>query len=117
MIKQQVEGKNNSRTTLFAIIAAVYLPLTLATGIFGMNIKQITASKTTPSWQNVVYLGLPLVGASVAVPLTADRVYRLIQKYAGARPRLFRWWLYWGPILLIAIIVVVIVVVVKVTKG
>jgi hypothetical protein len=115
MIKQQVEGKSNSRTTLFAIIAAVYLPLTLATGIFGMNIKQITAPKSSPTWQDVIYLGLPLVAVSVAVPLTADRVYRQIQTYAGSRPRIFRWWLYWGPILLVGAVIVV-VVVVEVTK-
>jgi Mg2+ and Co2+ transporter CorA len=114
MIKQQVDGKNNSRTTLFAVIAAVYLPLNLATGVFGMNIKQLV--KTPPRWQDVVYLGLPLIAVSVAVPLGAGWIYRQVQTYAGAKPKVFRWWLYWGPPLAVALVVICIVLVVEVTK-
>lgn len=115
MIKQQVEGKNNSRTALFAVIAAVYLPLSLTTGVFGMNIRGI-AEKQPPRWQDVVYFGLPLLTVSVAVPLSAGWIYRQIQTYAGARPKLFRWWLYWGPPLAVALVIMA-VVLVEVTKN
>jgi hypothetical protein len=42
--KQQSE-----RATLLTLLAAVYLPLTLVTGIFGMNIKDI--NEGNPSWR------------------------------------------------------------------
>jgi hypothetical protein len=42
--KQQSE-----RETLLTLLAAVYLPLTLVTGIFGMNIKDI--NEGNPSWR------------------------------------------------------------------
>jgi Mg2+ and Co2+ transporter CorA len=37
------------RATLLTALAAIYLPLTLVTGIFGMNIKDI--NDTNPSWR------------------------------------------------------------------
>jgi Mg2+ and Co2+ transporter CorA len=34
------------RATLLTILAVIYLPLTLVTGIFGMNIRQIDSATT-----------------------------------------------------------------------
>jgi Mg2+ and Co2+ transporter CorA len=34
------------RATLLTILAVIYLPLTLVTGIFGMNVKQIDSAQT-----------------------------------------------------------------------
>jgi Mg2+ and Co2+ transporter CorA len=43
------------RATLLTILAVIYLPLTLVTGIFGMNIRQID-SATTEFWACLVGL-------------------------------------------------------------
>ena len=43
------------RVTLLTILAVIYLPLTLVTGIFGMNIRQID-SDTTELWAALVGL-------------------------------------------------------------
>ena len=42
-------------TVALAVLAAIYLPLTLVTGIFGMNITEISDDKTAPhAWSVVV---------------------------------------------------------------
>jgi Mg2+ and Co2+ transporter CorA len=38
--------KQAQRATLLTILAVIYLPLTLVTGIFGMNIRQIDSDTT-----------------------------------------------------------------------
>lgn len=43
------------RATLLTVLAVIYLPLTLVTGIFGMNIRQID-SDTTELWTCLVGL-------------------------------------------------------------
>lgn len=47
--------KQAQRATLLTILAVIYLPLTLVTGIFGMNIRQID-SDTTELWAALVGL-------------------------------------------------------------
>jgi Mg2+ and Co2+ transporter CorA len=44
--------KQAQRSTMLTLLAAIYLPLTLATGIFGMNIQEINGG--TPRWWIVV---------------------------------------------------------------
>lgn len=41
-IKDRMAAKNSARTKLFAVLAAIYLPFTLASGILGMNIADFT---------------------------------------------------------------------------
>jgi Mg2+ and Co2+ transporter CorA len=66
--KQQTE-----RATLLTLLAAVYLPLTLVTGIFGMNIREIDQSKT--SWR-VSGEVLAIVAACTIVFVVAYRFWR-----------------------------------------
>jgi Mg2+ and Co2+ transporter CorA len=49
--------KQAERATLLTILAVIYLPLTLVTGIFGMNIRQID-SATTEFWAALVSLAV-----------------------------------------------------------
>ena len=46
MIKDQVAGKDSARNRLFAVLAAIYLPFSLASGILGMNIRQFSTYST-----------------------------------------------------------------------
>jgi hypothetical protein len=66
--KEQTE-----RATLLTLLAAVYLPLTLVTGIFGMNIREIDQSKT--SWR-VPGEALAVVAACTIVFVVAYRLWR-----------------------------------------
>lgn len=66
--KQQTE-----RATLLTLLAAVYLPLTLVTGIFGMNIQEIDQLKT--SWRTSGEV-LAVVAACTIVFVVAYRYWR-----------------------------------------
>lgn len=48
-----------SRSTMLTLLAAIYLPLSLATGIFGMNIKEINDG-VPRAWQVFATLGILL---------------------------------------------------------
>jgi Mg2+ and Co2+ transporter CorA len=53
-MKQQTQEtvRQTKLTVALAVLAAIYLPMTLVTGIFGMNIKEISSDKTaTYAWQ------------------------------------------------------------------
>ena len=78
--KQQTE-----RATLLTLIAAVYLPLTLVTGIFGMNIKDIDDGK--PSWRACGEV-LAVVAACTIVFVFAYRYWRRWQRGRQERERL-----------------------------
>lgn len=110
-IKMQIESKNGSRNTLFAILASFYLPFSLATGVLGMNIKEINGGR--PKWSALVALGLPLAVVTVALPLGFGYGYRKSREFAAQNPRLFRG-LKWAILFLgiVAVIIVVVVVVV-----
>jgi zinc transporter len=56
--------KQAQRATLLTILAVIYLPLTLVTRIFGMNIRQID-SDTTELWACLV--GLAAIASITAV--------------------------------------------------
>lgn len=103
----QLDGKNDSRTKLFAALAAFYLPFTLATGVLGMNIKEIIDYK--PKWWVLIALGLPLALITVALPLQFDAITRQIRQFAGSRPTAFKRIVLWtAPVLLIAGVVIAI---------
>ena len=46
-----------ARTTLLTTLAVIYLPLQLITGIFGMNIKEITGDGIPKWWACLAALG------------------------------------------------------------
>lgn len=61
-----------------ALLAAIYLPMTLVTGIFGMNISEINADETLPSrWAALKVWGV-VFGATVGCLLTYGMARRLI---------------------------------------
>ena len=118
MIKDQVESKDSARNRLFAVVAAIYLPFTLASGILGMNIKQFVGDgKIPPNWTLLLAIGLPLSAVTVALPLTFDTLRAIVQQYAGSRPQTFKWLLWIAGPLIIVIIIVVVVTLVEITKG
>lgn len=55
--------KQAERATMLTLMAAIYLPLTLATGIFGMNIQEI--EQGGPSWWWVVVVMVVLMTPSI----------------------------------------------------
>ena len=126
LIQSQIDTKTSSRTTLFTVIAAIYLPLSLATSILGMNIVGLgqtgangpapgTNAAPAPKWWALVAIGLPLTVATILLPLSFDRLYRKVQDYAGIRPRRAKL-LLWSVPVLVAIIVIVVTVLLEVTK-
>ena len=77
--KQQSE-----RATLLTLLAAVYLPLTLVTGIFGMNIKDIDEGK--PSWRACGEV-LAVVAACTIMFVFAYRRWRIWRREQQERER------------------------------
>jgi hypothetical protein len=53
----QIMKQQASRTTLLTYLAVIYLPLQLITGIFGMNIKEITGDASLRWWACFIALG------------------------------------------------------------
>jgi Mg2+ and Co2+ transporter CorA len=67
-MKQQAQ-----RATLLTILAAIYLPLTLVTGIFGMNIVEI--NEHAPRFW-VCIVGLVVIGGATAMGFFGYRYWR-----------------------------------------
>jgi Mg2+ and Co2+ transporter CorA len=65
--------KQAQRATLLTVLAVIYLPLTLVTGIFGMNIKPID-SATTELW--VCFIGLATIVSITAAGFFGYRYWR-----------------------------------------
>jgi Mg2+ and Co2+ transporter CorA len=62
-----------------ALLAAIYLPMTLVTGIFGMNISEINADKSLPSrWAALKAWGI-VFGATLGCTLMYAMARRLIR--------------------------------------
>jgi Mg2+ and Co2+ transporter CorA len=85
----RVMRRQTEWTVVLAILAAIYLPLTLVTGIFGMNITEISSEATAPDrWSVVrawgiifgVTMGSILVYAVVRYVLQYWRVGKLLLK-------------------------------------
>jgi len=72
------------RATLLTLLTAVYLPLTLVTGIFGMNIKDI--SDGAPGWR-ACGIVLAVVAACTIVFVLAYRQWRVWRRGQQDRER------------------------------
>jgi hypothetical protein len=72
-----------------ALLAAIYLPMTLVTGIFGMNISEINADKTLPSrWAAVKAWGVVFgatLGCLVVYALVRQPIRWLLQQREMAK--------------------------------
>jgi membrane protein implicated in regulation of membrane protease activity len=69
VMKEQaaVTARQTTWTVALTVLAAVYLPMTLVTGIFGMNITEISSEATAPNaWWAVVGI-LTVTGISLYV--------------------------------------------------
>jgi len=92
MSLQVEDGKLMKRqakwTVVLAILATIYLPLTLVTGIFGMNIREINDEGTRPDrWSAVKAWGIAL-GATIGLIWALIAVRRLYKWLLRARERL-----------------------------
>lgn len=97
--KDQIAGRDSARNKLFAALAAIYLPFSLATGVLGMNIREFTGHG--PRWWVCVVLGFPLALVTVALPLRIEAIDRGLQQLARRRPRTC-----WALVVLLPILVV-----------
>ena len=75
VMKRQTEW-----TVVLAVLATIYLPMTLVTGIFGMNITEIDAGGTAPDAWSVVKAWGVVFGITIGSVLTYA-VARVIQRY------------------------------------
>lgn len=66
VVDSDANKKAASQATLLTLLAALYLPATLATGIFGMNIKLFTSDANAADWRPVIYTFLVVLAPSVA---------------------------------------------------
>jgi hypothetical protein len=58
MADSRIMKQQAARTTLLTTLAIIYLPLQLITGIFGMNIKEITGDGGPRWWDCLIALGV-----------------------------------------------------------
>lgn len=79
MARQQAD-----RSTLLTLLAAIYLPLTLVSGIFGMNIREISDGKPEFWWCVVV---LALVAILTLVAYLGFKRWQRRQRLSYARRR------------------------------
>lgn len=61
----EVSRRNGERSTQLTLLAAIYLPLTLATGVFGMNIKDINQDEVRYWWPIILAIVLMIPSAVV----------------------------------------------------
>jgi len=96
----RVMKRQTERTVVLGVLAAIYLPMTLVTGIFGMNITEITTDESAPNRWSVVKAWGVAFGATLSIVLLymAFRVLHrcwLIARYFHRRAyedREYRWW-------------------------
>lgn len=76
----RVMRRQTEWTVVLAVLAAIYLPMTLVTGIFGMNITEIGAEATAPDRWSVVKAWGVVFGATVGSVLVYS-VVRYVLRY------------------------------------
>lgn len=64
MRQTEVSIRQTRWTVALALLAAMYLPMTLVTGIFGMNIKEITGGES-PNWWWVIVIWVVTMGITL----------------------------------------------------
>lgn len=69
-------------TVVLGVLAAIYLPLTLVTGIFGMNINEV--NEGVPDWIWVVKVWSWIFSVTI-IPILIYGMVRLVIKYCRAR--------------------------------
>lgn len=75
-------------TVVLAVLAAIYLPMTLVTGIFGMNIREINDDQTRPDkWSAVTAWGVVFSATVLLVPIYAVGRY-LVRYWLDKREKL-----------------------------
>lgn len=97
----RVMKRQTERTVVLGALAAIYLPMTLVTGIFGMNISDITGTTTVPpdKWSvvnawGIVFgatLGIILLYMALKLLLHGWRILRLISRKFSDRLFEDRW--------------------------
>lgn len=66
VIDSDANRKAATQASLLTLLAALYLPATLATGIFGMNVKLFTDDSNAADWRPVIYTFLVVLAPSLA---------------------------------------------------
>jgi heme/copper-type cytochrome/quinol oxidase subunit 2 len=78
-----VTARQTAWTVALTVLAAVYLPMTLVTGIFGMNITEVSSEKTAPNaWWAV---GAWMV--VVALTVTGMSLYMMFRKLRSRKKK------------------------------
>ncbi|PPJ49637.1 hypothetical protein CBER1_02176 [Cercospora berteroae] len=86
VLDSATNNRQAERATMLTLLAAVYLPLTLATVIFGMNIREI--DQGSPSWWWVIIVMAVLLTPSIIFVVylfTKNRLERFRQQRAESR--------------------------------
>jgi len=73
--------RDSQRADMLTWLAAVYVPLSFVTGIFGMNLRELNDS-TVPVWICLEVLGVVLLVTAALVMM-----YKLWERYSGAVSR------------------------------
>ena len=78
----RITARQTTWTVALTVLAAVYLPMTLVTGIFGMNITEISSEATAPNaWWAVgvwvVVVALTVSGILLYVAITKLRTRKM----------------------------------------
>ena len=84
-IKEILDVSSNSRGRLLTILAALYVPLSFTTGLFGMNIQEINNS--SPRYWHALALGIPLALLTALLPIYFNAVWRLSYRTVPALRR------------------------------
>ena len=87
----RVTARQTTWTVALTVLAAIYLPMTLVTGIFGMNITEISSEATAPNaWWAVgawvVIAGLTVAGILAYVAISKLRRTRKMKSDLEANP-------------------------------
>lgn len=71
--------RDSKRADMLTVLAAVYVPLSFVTGIFGMNLRELNDS-SLPVWVCLEVLGVVLLVTAAIVVM-----YKLLEKYNESR--------------------------------
>lgn len=81
--------EESKRVKLLTMLAFIFIPLSLSTSVFGMNIQQI--NQTGPSWWIVVVTAMAMVAAALVGWYLANRSSKVYRHVNGASSRDSDW--------------------------